>query len=91
MRTKLDLQLSGRQFWIGTNRSKQLPFDSATQITPVIMDVAGFTDFADPTEPTSELDDNDCDLPREGIHITAPDLVPDQLIRNWERSFGGAN
>jgi len=88
-----ELQFGGRLFLIGTNRSTQLPNFASPQVTPVIMDFAGFDDtspveFMEATEPPKI--ESESPLPGDGISIVDPHSAAEQLTGMWNRSFGDA-
>ena len=90
-RTKSEFQLIGRQFLVGTSRST-LPKGSIGQVTPVILDTAGFDD-ENSKSPVEKIQSEQLEVarlpesPTQGIFIAGPGNAADHLARAWSRSF----
>ena len=90
-RTKSEFQLIGRQFLVGTSRST-LPKGSIGQVTPVILDTAGFDD-ENSKSPVEKMQSEQLEVarlpesPTQGIFIAGPGNAADHLARAWSRSF----
>ena len=84
-RTKSEFQLIGRQFLVGTSRSTLLPKVSIGQVTPVILDTAGFD--VEKMQPEQLEAARLPESPTQEIFIAGPGTAADHLARAWSRSF----
>jgi len=85
-------QIVGRQYFVATNRSTQLPKKMVGQFTPVILDTAGFVEANCPTvderKQSEELETAwSPQSPPQGIFIPGPASAADHLVQTWNRSF----
>ena len=95
-RTTSKFKMVGRQFLVATSRSTQLPKDAVGQVTPVILDTAGFNEAnsassVEKKQPRQLEAASLPESPAQEIFIAGPTSAASHLANGWNRSFNNVS